>query len=296
MRGNSLRNMPSPDPEVMDGCRSELTLADSESSGITVESSHHNGNATPPAEWTNEKHNAYLDFLEASFVHQLHQLHGSMDLGGWCSHEKIRGPYSLQPLSTNNYSSSGQLMVLRDGNWQKIKFEENQPPSDNAAANSHGMLENPWIHHFTSAGKHPSSTPLDPQKHSLLCDEGFYFKEDMTFSCESAGSSEQHLDCHLGHQNSDGSSAEEVSDQNFVDEEQEDRSSSRPLAKRLRTAAIDASTADQVVPFGKPHTANPTVNQASSEREELAHDELFSEQPGSFARPRSDMNYFLRGS
>lgn len=47
MRGNSLRNMPSPDPEVMDGCRSELTLADSESSGITVESSHHNGNATP---------------------------------------------------------------------------------------------------------------------------------------------------------------------------------------------------------------------------------------------------------
>lgn len=32
------------------------------------------------AEWTNEKHNSYLDCLEASFVEQLHKLHDSASM------------------------------------------------------------------------------------------------------------------------------------------------------------------------------------------------------------------------
>lgn len=48
MRENSLRNIPSPDQETMDRiCGTELTRTDSESSAVTVESSHLNGNATP---------------------------------------------------------------------------------------------------------------------------------------------------------------------------------------------------------------------------------------------------------
>ena len=48
MRENSLRIIPSPDQETMDRiCGTELIRTDSESSAVTVESSHLNGNATP---------------------------------------------------------------------------------------------------------------------------------------------------------------------------------------------------------------------------------------------------------
>lgn len=284
MRENSLRNIPSPDQETMDGiCRTELTQTDSDSSAVTVESSHLNGNATPgqSAEWTNEKHDAYLDCLEASFVEQLHKLHDSTSM---C----LAGCHSAK-----THSSSGRLMVLRDGRWQKIKSKGNEPLYDNATVNSHGVLENPWIRRFTYVGKHQTATSFHPQKLGLPYDEGFYFREDMNLSCEPAGTSQWHLDCL---QNSVGSTAE-VSDQNFVDEDQVDRSSFRPMAKRLKTAAVDASSDDQVVPFEKRHTPNvSTINQASSEKEEQMHQELLAEHPESIATPRSDMRYFLRGS
>ncbi|KDO59705.1 hypothetical protein CISIN_1g039456mg, partial [Citrus sinensis] len=232
MRENSLRIIPSPDQETMDRiCGTELIRTDSESSAVTVESSHLNGNATPgqSAEWTNEKHNSYLDCLEASFVEQLHKLHDSASM---C----LAGCHSAKT------PSSGQLMVLRDGCWQKIKSKGNKCLYDNAALNSHAVLENPRIRRFTSVGKHQTATSLHPQKLGLPYDEGFYFREDKDFSCGPAGTSQRHLDCL---HNSVGSTGE-GSDQNFVGEDQVDSSSFRPMAKRLKTAAADARD-DQVI-------------------------------------------------
>lgn len=249
MRENCLRIIPSPDQETMDRiCGTELTRTDSESSAVTVESSHLNGNATPgqSAEWTNEKHNAYLHCLESSFVEQLHKLHDSASM-------YLVGCHSAKT------PSSGQLMVLRDGCWQKIKSKGNKCLYDNAAVNSHAVLENPRIRRFTSVGKHQTATSLHPQKLGLPYDEGFYFKEDKDFSCGPAGTLQRHLDCL---HNSVGSTGE-GSDQNFVGEDQVDSSNFRPMAKRLKTAAVDARD-DQVVPFEKRHTPNvSTINQAS---------------------------------
>lgn len=86
-------------------------------------------------------------------------------------------------------------MVLRDGCWQKIKSKGNKCLYDNAAVNSHAVLENPRIPRFTSVGKHQTATSLHPQKLGLPYDEGFYFKEDKDFSCGPAGTSQRHLDC-----------------------------------------------------------------------------------------------------
>ncbi|XP_039057987.1 cold-regulated protein 28-like isoform X2 [Hibiscus syriacus] len=76
-----------PQPRVL-----ELTRTDSDSSdsGVTIQSFR---DPTADAQqgntmvWTNEKHNSYLDFLEASFVKKLHyskSLHGChQQMGMW---------------------------------------------------------------------------------------------------------------------------------------------------------------------------------------------------------------------
>ncbi|KAL5788322.1 hypothetical protein ACOSP7_005271 [Xanthoceras sorbifolium] len=289
MNHNILRSTPSSDPRAMeDGCRRELTRTYSDSSDITVESLYQSANAKPgqSAEWTNEKHSAYLNFLEASFVQQLHQLRSSMGLHGRCTQENISGPCSSQLLSANNRHSSDQ-----DGRWQKIKFEVNETLFEDAA-DTHGMLESPRIHHFPSVGKLQTATSFDALEHNVLSDEGLHSRENTTFSFEPAGSSEQHLDRHLCHPSLDDC-AMEVSDQNFVDENQRDKSSRGSTAKRLKTAGVDALSNDQVSLFGRCHSPNVTaVRRASSEREERIH------HPENFAtpRPRSNMHYFLRGN
>ncbi|KAF8410062.1 hypothetical protein HHK36_002584 [Tetracentron sinense] len=83
---------------------------------------------------------------------------------------------------------------------------------------------------------------------------------------------------------------QEVSDQNFVDEEHEgEKLSSLHRAKRAKTAVADASIKDQVVPNGKsPITAVPTENYASPEKEERVHSGRQSEDIDSFVCPESE--------
>ncbi|XP_031253698.1 cold-regulated protein 28-like isoform X1 [Pistacia vera] len=217
-----------------DGCRSELTRSNSESSDITVESSYQYPNETvqgQSAEWTNEKHNAYIRHLEASFVQQLHELHCSTGFQGYRSQE-TRGPYTSQTLSAHTRFSPHQLMVLPDGCWQKNKLTEEESLFE-STADSHGTLESPGIRRFTTVGKLQTATSFDPQDHSVLCDEGYYLGEDMTFSAESAGCSGQHQDYHLCHQNSVGSTTEDKP---------------RNMARRSQTTAFDDPKSDQVLP------------------------------------------------
>ncbi|XP_044487840.1 cold-regulated protein 27-like isoform X2 [Mangifera indica] len=267
-----------------DGCRSELTRSNSDSSDITVESSYQYPSKIlgQSAEWTNEKHDAYLGYLEASFVQQLHELHCSTGLQGQRSQEKTRGPYISQAISAHRRFTPHQLMVLPDGSWQKIKLTGKESMFE-STADSHGTLESPWIHRFTSVGQLQTATTFDPQDRSVLCEEGFFLRKNVTFSVESAGSSGQHEDYHLCHQNSAGSTTE-LSDQNFIDENRGQSTSCGPVTKRLKTAAFHDKKDDQV--FGR----------TSSEREEQKHHELLLESSERFICPRSSTYSLLRGS
>lgn len=59
-------------------------------------------------EWTNEKHNLYLDSLETSFVNELYH---SMRLRDWHQQKNARGTRSLQEVSFKTQNSSDQVRV-----------------------------------------------------------------------------------------------------------------------------------------------------------------------------------------
>ncbi|XWS24237.1 hypothetical protein CRYUN_Cryun28dG0083700 [Craigia yunnanensis] len=103
-------------------------------------------------------------------------------------------------------TTSGQFKVLRGGSWKKINFE--RPGFQlNKTDDSHCFVASPWIQHFRSGSK-----------------------------------SRVLASCSL----QDSASSKEVSDQNFVDEEQ--GASSECRSKKLKTLVTDASCIDQVVP------------------------------------------------
>ncbi|KAE8007980.1 hypothetical protein FH972_004533 [Carpinus fangiana] len=299
MRENLRKNIPSPSPQpqAMAGCGSELTRTSSDSSAITAdtckEPSRHCGNARMGqlTEWTDQKHSLYLDSLEASFVTNLQR---SMCLRGLCSQDNVRGTYSPEEPRIKTRNSSDEFMVLRDGRWQKINFERNDNLLD-STADSHVVLGSPWIRHFTSSGKRRTERSLYVQEHGVLHHEGTHLKGNLTFA---SGSSRG-----LDHQGSFGGTTE-ISDQNFVDEDQGEKSSCASMVKRLKTSAADASRSDQVltkrnfvVPLGKFHTTDvSTADNASSEREQEGRYELLSENPESLVCPKSDLHYFLKGS
>ncbi|XP_062176554.1 cold-regulated protein 27 isoform X2 [Alnus glutinosa] len=288
MRENLRPNIPP--PQATAGCGSELTRTNSDSSAITAdtskEPSRHCGNAKAGqlTEWTDQKHSLYLDSLEASFVTELQR---SMRLRGLCSQDNVRGTYSPEEPRTKTRKSSDEFMVLRDGCWQKINFERKDNLLD-STADSHVVLGSPWIRHFTSSGKQRTERSLYVQEDGVLFHEGTHLKGNLT----SASGSSRGLD----HQGFFGSSTE-ISDQNFVDEDQGEKSSCASKAKRLKASAADATSSDQVVPLGKFHTTDvSTPDNASSEREQEGHYELLSENPESHVCPKSDLHYFLKGS
>ncbi|GMJ15354.1 cold regulated gene 27 [Hibiscus trionum] len=105
--------------------------------------------------------------------------------------------------------SSGQFKVLRGGCWKKINFE--RPGFQlNKRDGSHSFVASPWIQHFRSG--------------SSSC------------SVLAARSLQDHA------------SSKEVSDQNFVDEEQGEKTSGECSTKKPETLVTDASCNDQVVP------------------------------------------------
>ncbi|GAV77430.1 hypothetical protein CFOL_v3_20901, partial [Cephalotus follicularis] len=163
-------------------------------------------------EWTDEKHSLYLGFLEASFIKQLHRFKG---LRSRHSQESVWGPFISGEWPAGTHNPSDEYMVQRGGCWQKINFERDEPLLV-STADSHVLLESPWIQHFRSGSKRCHKKSTDLQEISALRSEGVHFGGNPTFSFESGRGSEQDLECHLCHQNSVGSSTE-VSDQNFVD-------------------------------------------------------------------------------
>ncbi|XVE70078.1 hypothetical protein DITRI_Ditri10aG0043000 [Diplodiscus trichospermus] len=118
------------------------------------------------------------------------------------------GKENLPGSKSSHCTSSGQFKVLRGGYWKKIKFR--RPGFQlNKRGKSHCFVASPWIQHFRSESK----------------------------SCVLASCSLQ-----------DSASSKEVSDQNFVDEEQGETKSNECASKKLETLVTEASCNDQVVP------------------------------------------------
>ncbi|VVA18178.1 PREDICTED: Cold regulated gene 27 [Prunus dulcis] len=207
-------------------------------------------------EWTNEKHNLYLDSLETSFVNELYH---SMRLRDWHQQKNARGTHSLQEVSFKTQNSSDQFMVVQDGCLQKINLRKNESLME-STANSHVTVRSPCRCHSTLAGKSctvSSSKTLTLKKLHA-----------------SARSSEQNLVCH---QDLVGSITE-VSGQNFVDEDHGGKLSNASKPKRLKRVAADASSNDQIVPSGNFDTKE--VSMAHNVLSEQGH----------------NLRYFLGGS
>ncbi|XP_041013361.1 cold-regulated protein 27 [Juglans microcarpa x Juglans regia] len=264
MGHNLRRNIlsPSPDPEATVGCG--LTQTNSDSSAITAnackEPSRLCKNARllgPLTQWTDEKHSMYLDSLEASFVTELQR---SMHMRARCLEDKTLGPYPSEEPRAKTCNSSDLFVVLRDGCWQKINYKSNDSFLD-STADSHVVLDSPWIRHFTSAGKRRCVRSAGTHEHGVPCDEGICLKGNLP-----SGSSrglEQHSLCHQRQQDLIGNTTE-VSDQNFSDEDQGEKSSCASVMKMLMTTTADESSNVQIVPFGKFHTKDASaVNNAS---------------------------------
>ncbi|GLT98280.1 hypothetical protein SLE2022_157920 [Rubroshorea leprosula] len=275
---------------VTEACMCEFTRTNSDFSGFTVESSRDRAGDAELGQsmvWTDEKHNLYLDLLEASFVKQLHR---SMSFCGWHSGEEMQDP-SSQPVA-REHNSSDQFMVLQDSCRQKINIERNETLLD-STADSTDILESPWIHYSASAGEHYSTMSAHPQE-KMVHGKGMHSRSNMDL-CVSAKISRQHHECYSCKQSFSGSSAE-ASGQNFEDENQGAKTNSVSRAKRLKAATVDASSSDQVVPLGNFHLVDKSTIIEADTSSKRGKKKLLSEQPESFSKPQSDMHYFLRGS
>ncbi|XXG60971.1 hypothetical protein AAC387_Pa04g2742 [Persea americana] len=198
-----------------------------------------------PDEWTDEKHNLYLNSIEASFVKQLYNPDNLLrDLHVWSSRRQ-------------------KYKVLRKGCWEKINCERTQT-RPNYGNESCLLLKNQFIQHSC-----PASVAKDlklkmtardiPQHGKLFSDVVHFGGQKYRRTVFGLGtSSKQQSRCYpaICRQDSVGSNTE-VSDQNFVEEDFDSTSLSRSRKKRRRVTAAGVSSRDQVVPLVKsPVTAS----------------------------------------
>ncbi|KAK8626862.1 hypothetical protein V6N13_134492 [Hibiscus sabdariffa] len=207
--------------------------------------------------WTNEKHNSYLDNLEASFVKQLHS---SVSSHGCHPRKEMWEPCATLQLPAKGHSFSCQFSVLQDGCSQKTKYQSNDPLFE-STADSCDIVGSPRLHHFKCTGKSSSETFPVPRE-TVVQNDGIYMRSNnMNFFFKSAGSSEKHPIYQSNNHNL-GSCIAEVSDQNFVDEDEGRQTSSVSWAKRLKTKAVlDTSSSSQLVYLHPKHCHySPNVN------------------------------------
>ncbi|KAE8707243.1 Cold regulated protein 27, putative isoform 2 [Hibiscus syriacus] len=209
--------------------------------------------------WTNEKHNSYLDFLEASFVKKLHYskslcgCHQQMGMWEQC-------PFPQQP--PEGHHSSHQFSVLRDGYGQKMNYK-NHDHFLESTAESGAVMESPMLGKFTSADKRSITFPVP--RETVVPNDGIYLRNSANFSCKSAVNSEQNPIFDSCNHNLDSYTAE-ASDQNFVDEYQEEKTGCMSGAKRLKMSTVlNASSNFQVAPVGKLHTTDDSMISYMSE-------------------------------
>nr|CAD1827092.1 unnamed protein product [Ananas comosus var. bracteatus] len=159
-------------------------------------------------EWTDEKHNLYLNSIEASFISQLYSSEYSLDDFHGLSPITKKDNASASDI---NHRSTGQFKVQRDGSWGKINFERVTNHVENKARL---LTANPWIQHFRS--------PLIRRERAMN-------HQSKTIPV-----------LKIYYQASDGSSAE-VMDQNFVDMNSKEKLIGSKKRRRMRTKLSSAT-------------------------------------------------------
>ncbi|WVZ26552.1 hypothetical protein V8G54_005096 [Vigna mungo] len=167
--------------------------------------------------WTDQQHSLYIRSLETSFVNELHR---SMRLRIWSIKNSTDEACQYRILR-NSHNMPKQTLALQDACQKRINLERISPLFE-STADSHILTGSQF--EFASVDRGCSLGEPINCKHGLLCDQEIHAR----------GSSTLELAC----------STTEVTDQNFKDEEA--KSSCMPLVKRLKKAAADGSSRDQV--------------------------------------------------
>ncbi|KAE9613606.1 hypothetical protein Lalb_Chr05g0219211 [Lupinus albus] len=280
-----------PEPPLLDACETVLTRTTSDSSSsITVANNSfhdlelHSQFPDQSTGWTNQQHSLYLNYLEDSFVNELHR---SMSLRGWSLQNSINNDSKSRTLQNSINMPRLQSLAIQDGFLKKINHEKIEHMLE-STAESHVVAESQLG--LTSVEKGNSLAEPNAYVDVLFCDDGIHGKGISKFSKRSFGSLEKQSNCRSFHLELVGSTTD-VTDQSFKNEEA--RSSCKPMAKRLKTAADDASINDQVVPVGNFHTTDVSTS-TNSTSENKGH-KLLSELPESFHFQKSDPPFLRKG-
>lgn len=211
--------------------------------------------------WTDEKHNLYLNSIEATFVKQLYgREHVSSNLSRWFSKsQKKPNPSQLNP----NNQKPGQFKVMSQGCWENLKFEGTK--SREAIEESCYILANPWLQHLklVSIGKRAQT--------SANMDNNDFLNPLINLSSQmevKKTSSKQLPVCHPVMYYQDlVSSRAEASDQNFVDagHEQAEEPVNARLKKRSRRTP-EPQFIDQIVPCSSFSASSPKASISPKER------------------------------
>lgn len=199
-------------------------------------------------EWTDEKHNEYLQSMEASFVDQLYN---SLDLHGSLSHkEHPSDPKSSRKMHVSTRIPSGQFKVLRDGCWTKINVRRGETPS-RIANDPREISVNPWVRHYRSGHRHQShqtvASPSIQGKAILDSTNPFHMLQPNP--------------CH--HDSADSNT--EVTDQNFVDDDHDKEVANQTgIVDKIKTSVIASTRSDQVVPCRQFAGTEDVVNISSA--------------------------------
>ncbi|XP_009761852.1 cold-regulated protein 27-like [Nicotiana tabacum] len=225
------RDSPFLSENLSESCTAELTRSNSgESSSPTVENSNdhllQSRNATTDdcMGWTNEKHNTFLDCLEASFVEQLRRSivlrAGRVELNRSCRNLS-------QKLSAPSDIASKQFTARRDG-CSKINIESDQSELF--------VRKGDEYHHVTDLQLCARlRTEENQRRDKRTLSHVFEERSDLLFPF--AAELQKPV-----------SRIAEGSGQNFVDEDFEENSRS----KKLKTAMMDTADDEQIVPKEQP--------------------------------------------
>lgn len=164
--------------------------------------------------WTNEEHNRYLDYLEMSFVKQLHN---SMGLPAWYRGQSnsVASPKELVDLDR----SSEQFTVLQGDQYLNINSEKDQSHS-HTGADSVDAFKVPQTQSLKQKNKNTASAEFQECCEFLGAEEHLKGKRiHGPASC----SQQKHLSYSCGHDSID--SLNEGTGQNFVDEDLKENTS-----------------------------------------------------------------------
>ncbi|CAN7015777.1 hypothetical protein IGI04_013739 [Brassica rapa subsp. trilocularis] len=191
------------DAEASGESQSESTLSNSLESFLTRNECG--------GDWTNEKHNSYLDSLENSFVRQLYSLLGR--------EEETRRTSRTHHVQSNSHTSTHQFTLLQNGCRQKLNVGKERAYLEISSEYTIGTAD----------------------QGNVLCKEEIKNSGDKAFTRTLKRNS-------LGHEYPAQCTAE-VSGQNFREEVEERGCNSGVSRKRRREANYDDSSLnDQVVP------------------------------------------------